>query len=346
MNLKEHISVSLRLEKTPSPWPRMMLCTLSVTLPLIAGQIFHQQRSSIYGALLGFVLILNDHFGPFKTRVLHLLTSFGFLISAFGLGLLVSQNIWALMVLLFLMAFILGKSKGHGIELERLILFSTFQLLNAGLTPEIHGFAFKLLMYASLSFVNYLVCLSLVYFVMKHKPNFQRSKREEFLSAISKTDTHRYAFTLAFVTCLGLLLSTYFHVERAPWLVGSILIVMMPSKTLSFQRSFQRIVGTFIGVSFSAFLLFFFGKNPFILISFAAIAAFLAPLGLIRNYWLGNAFIAALIMFFLEFGSIGTKHSDVDLAFIRVVDIGLGCFIGAVGTMIAFPDSLTRFFRK
>jgi uncharacterized membrane protein YccC len=345
MKIAEHITNSLKLEKTPSPWPRMILCTLSVSLPLVAGYVFKEQQSSIYGALLGFILILNDHFGPLQKRILHLLASFCCLSLAFLTGMLVSQIPWMLIPILFLMAFILGKSKGQGIELERLLLFSIFQLLNAALTPKLGEHALKLFLYASLSLTNYLVCLSLVYVVMKHQPNFQRSKREELLALFSRKDSHRYAFTLAGVSCLGLAISNYFHVERAQWMVGTILIVMMPNTTQSFQKSFQRIFGTFIGVFCSVFLTHFM-KSPLLLISFSAVAAFLAPLGLIKNYWLGNAFIAALIMFFLQFGNLTSTHSDLDFAILRVIDIGLGCIIGSIGTLIAFPDSLARFFRK
>lgn len=342
MSLKDHISNSLRLQKAPSPWPRMILCALSVTLPLIGGVIFKEERSSIYGALLGFILILNDHFGPLKQRIVHLLTAFLFLAMAFTVGLMVSNSTWVLIPLLFIMAFILGKSKGLGLELERLILFSTFQMLNAALTPHLKDHAFKLFLYAALSLANYLICLCIVYLSMKHAPNFQRRKREEWKEAFSRKESHRYAFTLAGVSCCGLLLSNLFHVERGQWMVGTILIVMMPSKTLSYQRSFQRIVGTFIGVVISSVLLYF-GREPEFLIPFAALAAFFAPLGLIKNYWLGNAFIAALIMFFLQFG---THDPHSNLAVLRIIDISLGCLIGAIGTLIAFPDSLSRFFRK
>lgn len=342
MSLKAHISDSLRLQKAPSPWPRMILCALSVTLPLVGGVLFKEERSSIYGALLGFILILNDHFGPLKQRIVHLLTAFMFLAIAFMVGLLVANTPWLLLPLLFIMAFMLGKTKGLGIELERLVLFSTFQMLNAALTPQLQGHAFKLFIYAGLSLANYLVCLCLVYFSMKHTPNFQRRKREELKEAFSRTESHRYAFTLAFVSCTGLLLSNLFHVERGQWMVGTILIVMMPSKSQSFHRSFQRIVGTFIGVLLSSILLHFI-KVPIYIIPFATVAAFLAPLGLIKNYWLGNAFIAALIMFFLQFG---TLDSHANLGMLRIIDISMGCVIGAIGTVIAFPDSLTRFFRK
>lgn len=342
MPIKEHLKETLRLQKAPSPWPRMILCALSVTLPLIAGLALKEERASIYGALLGFILILNDHFGPLKQRIVHLLTAFMFLATAFLVGLLVSNTPWLLLPLLFVMAFILGKSKGLGLELERLILFSTFQLLNAALTPHLKEHSIKLFFYAALSLSNYLVCLTIVYAVMKHAPNFQKRKREELREAFSRKESHRYAFTLAVVACAGLLFSNLFHLERGQWMVGTILIVMMPSKTLSYQRSFQRIVGTFVGVVISSALLYFV-QDSIYLIPFATIAAFLAPLGLIKNYWLGNTFIAALIMLFLQFG---TPDPESNLGVLRIIDISLGCIIGAIGTFIAFPDSLTRFFRK
>lgn len=320
----------------------MILCALSVTLPLIGGVLFKEERSSIYGALLGFILILNDHFGPLKQRIVHLLTAFVFLAMAFTIGLMVSNSPWLLIPILFVMAFILGKSKGLGLELERLILFSTFQILNAALTPGLQDHAFKLFLYAAFSLANYLICLCIVYLSMRHAPNFQRSKREELKEAFSRKESHRYAFTLATVSCLGLMLSNLLHVERGQWMVGTILIVMMPSKTQSYQRSFQRIVGTFFGVVISSILLKF-ASDPLYLISFASVAAFLAPLGLIKNYWLGNTFIAALIMLFLQFG---TPEIHPNLAVLRIVDICLGCVLGSLGTLIAFPDSLSRFFRK
>lgn len=345
MSLKDYLSQSLKLNPAPSPWPRMILCALSVTLPLVVGYLRQDKSSAIYGALFAFTLILNDHFGPIKKRVLHLLTVFLFLASAFAFGLLIAGNLPLVMITLFIMAFILGKSKGLGLELERVLLTSTFQLLTASQTPGLREHVMKPVIYASLSLANYIICLFLIYLVMRHTPNFQKSKRAELKEAMKKKDTVRYALTLATISCLSLFLADYLKLERGHWMVGTILIVMLPDKTQSFQRSFQRIVGTLIG-GIIASVIIHFTDDPLILISFSAIAAFLAPLGLIKNYWLGNAFIAAFILLFLEFGHSGPVVSDFQYAFLRFMDIGLGCLIGMIGTLIAFPDSLHRLFKK
>ena len=334
MSIRDHLSQSLKLAPAPSPWPRMIVCCLSVTLPLIVGYLRHDESAAIYGALFAFTMILNDHFGPLRVRVLHLLTVFLFLACAFSFGLLISGNPPLIMVTLFVMAFILGKSKGLGLELERLLLTATFQLLTASQTPGLKEHFLKPVLYASISLINYLVCLVLVFLVMKHTPNFQKSKRLELLEALKKKETVRYAFTLATVSCLGLYFAHYFNLERGHWMVSTILIVMLPNRTQSLQRSFQRIVGTLLG-GLIASVIIYFTDNPILIISFSAVAAFLAPLGLIKNYWLGNMFIAAFILLFLDFGYPAPAATEFQNVFIRLTDIGYGCIIGVIGTFIA-----------
>ena len=338
MKLKHHLSESLRLDPAPSPWPRMVLCSLGVTLPLIIGHAFGDGPSSIYGALFGFTLILNDHFGPYARRLIHLLTTGLFLTSAFLLGLLLQGHEPFILITLFILAFILGKAKGLGLELERMLLTSTFQFLTAAQTPDIQSHFIKPVLYGLVGLANYILCLSIVYLLMKHAPNFQKSKRQELKEAIKKKDTQRYAFTLATVASLGLFITNYYKMERGYWIVSTILIVMMPTRTLSFQRSFQRVLGTFLGGIIASAAIYYV-KDPYLLIAFSAIAAFLSPLGLIKNYWLANVFIASLILFFLEIASAGQSHGDFSLAILRLKDIAIGSIVGAIGTLLAFPHS-------
>lgn len=336
MSIKDHLSESLKLAPVPSPWPRMILCCLSVSLPLIAGQIRGEQQSSIYGALLGFVLILNDHFGPLQTRIKHLSTAFLLLALSFVVGFFVNGNLYLIYPLVFLMAFLAGRAKGFGLELERLVLFMTLQFLNGALTPGLDEHIGPLFLYASMSFINYLVCLCLVFLILKHKANFQKSKRLLLKEAINKKENQRFALTLAAASCVGLIIGNHFHLAKANWIVSSVLVVMMPTKAQSYHRSFQRIFGTIVGVLCSL-VVTHFAKDPLVLILFSAFASFLAPLGLIKNYWLGNAFIAGLIMFFMQIGSL--SHSEFDFAYLRLMDIGIGCLIGAIATVVAFPPA-------
>ena len=101
MRLKHHLSQSLQLQPLPSPWPRMVLCALSVTLPLMVGLYRQELRIAITGALFGFIMILNDHFGPLGQRIIHLITAFMFITTGFLLGMLLSDHQWLLLVALF-----------------------------------------------------------------------------------------------------------------------------------------------------------------------------------------------------------------------------------------------------
>jgi hypothetical protein len=337
MQLREHLSKSLQLQPTPSPWPRMILSALSVALPLIVGLNRGELRIAIFGSLFGFLMILNDHFGTLGKRIIHLITTYLFIISGYLIGMLLNEHSWLLMIALFCMSYLVGKSKGLGLELERMLLFTTLQLLAASQLPGIKGHYVQAFFYSTFSLFSYLVCLCLVYLVMKHETNFQKSKRQEFREAITRKESNRYALTLAFMTCSGLWFAQYLHMERGYWVVGTILIVMMPDRYQSLYRSFQRILGTLIGVVIAS-LMMKLGKNPIILISFCTFAAFMTPYGQIKNYWLTNVFIAALILFFLEISNFKPHHGDFDLAILRLMDIGLGCFLGSLGTIIAFPE--------
>lgn len=339
MRFKHHLSQSLQLQPLPSPWPRMILSCLSVTLPLLVGLARGELRVAIFGSLFGFIMILNDHFGPLGQRIIHLITAFIFITSGFVIGMLLSDYPWLLMVALFICSFLVAKSKGFGLELERMLLFSTLQLLAASQSPEMKGHYGKALSYTTFSLCSYLICLSAIYLIIKHKPNFQKSKRQEFKEAITKNESNRYALTLAFMTCFGMWAAQLLHVDRGYWVVGTILIVMMPDRYQSLYRSFQRILGTLVGVV-GASLMMKFGKDPVILISFCALAAFMTPYGQIKNYWVANVFIAGLILFFLEISNSVPHSGDWDLAIMRIVDIGLGCLIGSLGTIIGTPKKI------
>ena len=336
MRFKDHLSKSLTLEPAPSPWPRMILSALSVLFPLLVGFARNELPYAIFGSLFGFVLILNDHFGPLRIRILHLITAYIFILIGYASGLMMQDNLGILLVALFCMSFLLAKSKGLGMELERMLLFTSLQMIAASQTPELLNNYFIPLIYATFSLLNYLICLCLVFIILKHAPNFQKSKRAVFKEAL-KRENHRYALTLACMSCLGLLGAQYLHVERGYWVVGTIMIVMMPDQYQSLYRSFQRLIGTMIGVVIASIIIKF-GNYPVVLISFCTLCAFMAPLGLIRNYWLGNVFIAGLILFFLEMSNQTPHTGDFDLAIIRMTDIGMGCLLGALGTLIAFPE--------
>ncbi len=335
MPLKEHLENTFKFNPAPTPIPRMILCSLCTTLPLVLGYFLHQLQYAIFGGLFGFVLILNDHFGPFQQRVRHLVVTYLFLSLAFYVGALISGNSILTAITLFVISFILGKSKDYGIELERLLLFMALQILTASGSPGIKENFVGLLIYCTFSFLNYIICLTFVFLFSRHATEFMASKRQTFNKIIHQKHSTRFALIFALTSTIGFLLANVFHISRGYWAVGTTLIVMLPDSAQSFYKSVQRLLGTLVGVILAAFLVKF-GHDPISLILFVLVAAYFAPLGLIRNYWLGNIFIAALILFLLE---ISNPHftGSFDLAILRTLDIALGCCLGIIGTFINNP---------
>ncbi len=343
MPFRDHLNKTLKLEKAPSPWPRMILCALSVGLPLIIGSIRGELRGAIFGSLFGYILILNDHFAAYKHRVVHLITCFIFIALSFLLGALLVEQTIAIGVVLFIFSFVLGLSKSRGIELERMILLCSLQFLMASGSPQLKGHYLVPLQYTTLSFINYLICLSIVYLAMKHTPNFSNSKREIFKNIINPRNSFRFGFTCAITTVIGYIIAKTFKIDHDYWVPGTILIVMMPDHYQSLYRGAQRLFGTIIGVVVAAFLIKYASQTE-LLIIFSMIFAFFTPYGLIRNYWLGNAFVAGLILFLLEMAS--ASHSgSMDLAILRIKDIALGCFIGMLATILIHPEMIFKNFR-
>jgi hypothetical protein len=336
MPYKEHLENTFKLNPAPTPIPRMVLCSLCTTLPLILGYILHQLPLAIFGGLFGLVLILNDHFGPLKQRIYHLIVTFIFLSLAFYVGAVVSSNNTLVALTLFLISFILGKSKDYGVELERLLLFMALQVLTASSSPEMKDQFWGLMLYCTFAFLNYIVCLTLVFLFSRHATEFMMSKRKTFKKIINQKQSTRFAFIFATTTTLGFILANALHISRGYWAVGTTLIIMVPNSTQSFYKSAQRLLGTFLGVVIAAFLVRF-GHDPISLILFVLVAAYFAPLGLIRNYWVGNMYIAALILFLLEISSVNHTGS-FDLAVLRTLDIGLGCLLGIIGTFVNNPS--------
>jgi uncharacterized membrane protein YccC len=336
MPFKEHLENTFKNNPAPTPIPRMVLCSLCTTLPLILGYILNQLPLAIFGGLFGFVLILNDHFGPLKQRIYHLFATFIFLSLAFYLGAIISGNNILIAVALFLISFILGKSKEYGVELERLLLFMALQILTASGSPGMKEHFWGLMLYCTFAFINYIVCLTFVFLFSRHATEFMSSKRQTFKKIINQKKSTRFAFIFATTTTLGFILANALHISRGYWAVGTTLIVMLPDSTQSLYKSAQRLLGTFVGVVIAAFLVRL-GHDPITLILFVLISAYFAPLGLIRNYWLGNIFIAALILFLLEISSAHHTGS-FDLAILRTIDIGLGCLLGVIGSFVNNPS--------
>lgn len=153
-----------------------------------------------------------------------------------------------------------------------------------------------------------------------------------------------FPFICALFSCVGYVVAKRLEFSHANWIVGTAIIVMLPDSYQSIYKSAQRVLGTTAGVLLAAAVLTYI-HDPKLLIAFVFLMSFLMPHGLVKNYWVANIYIAAMILFFLEIAapqSIATHH----LAYWRIVDIAIGCFIGVLAALVINPDILNKAFKK
>jgi hypothetical protein len=335
MPLKQHVENTFKLSPDPAPYHKMALSFLSSTLPMIVGYFRGELPVAIFGALFGFTLILLDHFGPLKKRIAHLIVSTIFLILGFLLGAWINGDVLQTSIALFIISFVLGKTKNNGIELERVLLFTAIQLLVASGTPGILPYFPKITFYCLIAFASHLCFLYIFKLKVKQVEEAYTSKKATMIKVIKEKTSVKFALVFAFTATIGYDLAILLKISHGYWVVVTTLIVMLPDSYQSFYKSAQRVMGTFIGVLLGAFILSF-GFNPIWVIVLVSVCTYFIPYGMTRNYWVANIFIAALVVFLLELTK--SQHTgSLDIALLRATDIGLGCLLGLIGTLINNP---------
>lgn len=344
MAFKQHIDNTFRIDPGPTPIFKMALSSLAMTVPLIIGYFNNHLFVSMIGALMGLLIYLNDHFGSFLLRIKHLVATFIFLSFGFAIGAYSAGHNTLIIILLFILSFCVGKSKDYGIELEKIMLFVALQFLTAASSPIYKTELMALFQYSSLALVNYLIWASIIFLITRHQASPITSKRETFKKIISQNKTLKFPLICAIFACVGYIAANALEFSHPYWIIGTYLIVILPDSYQSIYKSSQRLIGTIIGVVLASMILTYV-HDPRILMALVFLFSFLMPNGISKNYWVGNVYIAALIMFFLELGVPNSTSTD-HLGFWRIVDIGIGSLLGIIAALWIRPELITDLIKS
>lgn len=185
--------------------------------------------------------------------------------------------------------------------------------------------------YSVIGFFLYLFFMFTIDLLKKETPSEITSKSDVFKKHVLKNDSNLFSFFYALICTLSFVIGNYLHLNRVYWITGTVLIVMLPDTHQSIYKGVQRLFGTLLGVVLAS-LIYEVLNGHISLMGLIIIFSLLTPSGLAKNYWLGNVFIAALIMFFLETGS---PHTTIwGLSYMRTIDIGIGSGIAAISIAI------------
>lgn len=333
-HVQKHIKEIFKPEQTVIPWPRMILCLIATTLPLLVGAITNHLALAIYGALTGYLLALNDHLGPTKNRLIITSLTFLFLMSGFGFGFLLHERPIEFQLCLFGLVYWLGILGGDGAEFERAVLFAVVGMiisvfsknLNVALVTHIFSFCF-------VSYLCLMIGIPILQFLHRRNPDpfmkIRDSIRKSW-STLAAKHIHAASYTIAVLASIWL--QKYFEIERGYWITITVLLVMRADRTLSIYKTFQRLIGTSLAVLICDILLPLHLTETSLIAS-VALCAFLVPWGLKKNYVYASFFVTILILMLLEMSSI--RHGDVATAFVRLRATLYGCGLSLLGSLIS-----------
>lgn len=142
----------------------------------------------------------------------------------------------------------------------------------------------------------------------------------------------RHAMRVSIATVTGYLLGQLLHLERVYWVLLTIVVILKPGFGISKARSYQRLIGTFIGALFAAGVLFLTDNNTviFIIMLICILGAYSFMTHL---YTLAVFFVTPFIVFLLHF----MHPAHLEHVTLRVLDTVIGGVITLMANLLLWP---------
>lgn len=326
----------LEFRKTDRTWHIPVLAGLSVGIPILAGYFTGTLPGGKLASMSGLV-ILYIHSLRLANRLITLMTcSFGLMIS-FAVGSLFSFNPLVAPLVLGLYAFVVHVALYY-LKMNRppgnffFILIASVAIcmpFKPAAIPQNIGFV---CIGTMISFILALIYSLLTY---KEQPGDNQSNSTNKTRLVNSLESA----TFGLVVGISLLIANLLKLDNPYWVPTSCAAVMQGVSTRHiWQRSIQRIVGTFIGLGFT-WVILLLEPSPLTLclsiIGLQLIVEFLV----VRNYGLAVIFITILTLFLAESGSSLTVDPTT-LIIARFIDILIGSTIGAFGGWLLYNERL------
>ena len=335
--LRSHAKAILKnTNEEAIPWARMSVCSLATGTPLIFGLLRGELHLAIFGALIGYLIELNDHLGSLSHRLLIATLSFMILAASFTMGLSLHNHHTIFIVMVLTLTYWLGLMGGLGAETERLLLFSIIQMLVAFYSQK----AFidqidPIFNYALTAYFMVAVGMTLTHFFFKKGVNLPYSSIKKSLhsSFTFKRLRHIYAISFTVTALIAIYCVEHFKIDRGYWTIITVMIIMKPDRKESIYRSLQRLLGTVLGIFLGEGLIMSVNQAE-ILIFIIMLSAFLIPYAMKRNYWLVSFLVSIVVIMLLSLPTLG--HTDLHLPFVRLEATLYGCLLSFLGVSIFY----------
>ncbi len=336
----------LEFRKSDRKWHFPVLAGLSIGIPLLAGYFTGNLQGGRLASMAGLVILYIHSLGVGSRMITLMACSFGIMVS-FSAGSLFSFDPFVASLVLGLYAFVVHIALYY-LKMTRppgnffFIMIASVAIcmpFNLKAIPQNVGY---------IGIGTMISCaLGLLYTLLTFKQQKQASKvitieKNKYVNIVESV-------TFGFMVGVALLIANLLQLENPYWVPTSCAAVMQGASTRHiWQRSIQRILGTFIGLGFTWGILLLQPTLLAICISIILLQIIVEWL-VVRNYGVAAVFITVLTIFLAESGGTLTA-SPTDLITARFFDILIGSAIGAIGGWILYNERLhyraTRHIRK
>lgn len=334
MRIKNHLKESLKIQNTQAPKTMIFLNGLTGTLPLLIGIFTNQIGASIFGTLVAILLVLNDHLGDLRHRLVVFTLTFAMMSLGLWAGITLQWQPILYSITFLVISYWLGLMGGFGAELERALMFGLFQLLAGYSTKNLNLMMAPLLIFCLIGFAGVILGALILDRLVPRAQISAASLRESFkLSLTLDKEKHLYALIFCTTVMISLAFVHFFQVDHGYWAVGTILLLLKPDPNLSLQRITQRLIGTLAGVLITELMILSLHNTPLMPVMIVLLCL-LAPWGLFKNYWVGTLFYSVLILLLLEMAT--PEQHDTKIPWIRLSATAIGCGLTHIGVILVF----------
>lgn len=323
------------LKPSPRSWHIPFLASLCVGVPLLAGYFFGNVHNGSLASMAGLVILYLPE-ASFTNRMVTLMAcSFGLMVSFF-IGLLFSFNPVISAIVLGGFTHLVHWSTRY-FKLKPPSNFFFIMLASIGLCMP-HDMATIPCKTGLVGMGCMGACLmALIYgLIVKSKTTGAEVAAVQNLRGFT---SHIESAIFGLSIGVSLLVAKLLQLDNPYWVPVSCLAVMQGvSAKHIWQRSFQRIIGTLLGLSL-AWVLLKLNLPEWAICLVIILMQFVVEMFITRNYAYAVIFITTLTLMLAEFGSAIANHPN-ELVTARFTDIFTGSIVGAVGGYFLYHQKL------
>ena len=308
---------------------RGALFLVSIGIPVIVGLLRHQPDAALLGAVVGMLLAFADNDGELPGRLRLLMLDAAMIAGGGVIGYLCRDSapaLWAVFIAITLSVGMAARKGREALLAGRhcAMAFTVTSALPAIPASQIWFLIGVMVLTAAARVIDHMLAGPLP--LQPSAPLQMPSGQSGWL---------RFALAFCGAAVASMWIGRTLDPLHAIWVVTTALVVMLPDARASYRRIFERVAGTFAGVLVAWVVTMLFHSAAVICIAILVVAP-LIPHHVAHRYWLHTGLIALMVLLAYDLTLLNT-HGITNLLSERLEDILLGCAMGIVGTVAAFP---------